>query len=186
MQQEGDVRPVAADQYRQLRRALARNFGPLDGVPAGFDSWLSHAGSLPSALLCAPLFLPPLVEYGGRIYHTFLYFDDDPDGLAHHITEQLQATGGNARQVQALQNHLHLFELFGDNPIDDRGEDADDVVQELALLTEVLAQSWRGWLAVNYPGREFVVETTNPLVDWPDDEDWDIYDLTVTFYEDRP
>lgn len=74
---------------------------------------------------------------------------------------------GDARAVEKLMNHTHLYDVFSGCT-----DEVDDIIFE--QLAEIIALSWRLALKDKFPDSKFSVDVSNS------DQD---YGPTVTFYQ---
>jgi hypothetical protein len=103
----------------------------------------SPAGAVALARLLWPVFV---VEQGCVLIEGHY----TPEGL----TQWLHQTNADIPAVEAVLSHVHLWDLFAQDP-------ADDAVNAVLLdLLQVMAATWRYALAQAFPDRQFVVDAT--------------------------
>ena len=138
---------------RLLRQILRRHFSEVD--PHGsFDEgdFLHARGSARNALLYASLYCPHLVEIDGSVLLGQSLADE---GDIERFRECVERNRGDRESAEGSFNLVEVAYLFGPG-----GRDTSD--EEDRFLAENVALAWRGWLRVNYPGRNFVVEVIDP------------------------
>jgi hypothetical protein len=96
------------------------------------------------------LFWPTFVEFRGCVLLQHRY---EPV----NFERWWEATGGDARQVESVLNHTHIWDLFEGNEVADEAE---------ALFAETLAKTWRAALREQFPKREMTVYVTNSEDDY--------------------
>jgi hypothetical protein len=74
---------------------------------------------------------------------------------SENLTQWLHQTNADVPAVEAALSHVHLWDLFAEDP-DDHAVSAG--LRELAHVT---ASTWRCGLAETFPEREFIVEATD-------------------------
>lgn len=115
------------------------------GGSPGLWDYLSHQGGATLAVAFAALFSPSFIEFRGCIL------------LAEHFSEDnfehwWQRLDGRRGEVEAIVNHLHLWDLFDPEEVPDLA---------LVELAQVLAGCWRAALAAEFPNRAFAVTVTD-------------------------
>jgi hypothetical protein len=137
----------------------AREFDWVDDLtPVG---WLWFAGIPGQAVAYAELFWPEFVEYEGCV----LLAAPDPA----NFREWMASTKGDRRAVEAVLNHQHVTDLFGE-----RG--AAMSREQVVHLGRRLRDMWAAKLAQDFPGRRFVVS-------FPEDGRESLQDYEVSFYQ---
>jgi len=131
-------------------------------VQEGLDvhAYLFDAIHPEDALLLTVLFLPRLICFEGGI------FMDDRFSETSFRT-WLAHCEGDLAAVEAMMNHVHLYDVFGT-----KADGVNEAVFE--RLGQALAFSWRALLAQAFPERHFSVEYSNTEQD---------YGPTVTFFQ---
>ena len=104
------------------------------------------------ALLAASFFWPEFVGVDGLILNT----DHLPDDRKGYVSD-LRAQGWTDSQIEYVVNHVHLLDVFLDDP------DRDAIGSEAYLaLARALAEMWAARLAQAYPGTRFRVGVSDP------------------------
>jgi len=124
--------------------------------------WLSFVGSVGQAIAHADLFWPAFVEHDGCVLKADRL---DPANFSAWMT----STSGNRRAVEAVINHTHVSDLFGE-----RGAEATR--EQVVHLGRVLRDVWAAKLARDFPGRRFEVS-------FPEDGCEAVQDYEVSFYQ---
>jgi hypothetical protein len=88
----------------------------------------------------AALLAPDWVEERGCVMRADAY---EPE----NFETWWRKTDGDRRAVEAVINHVHMYDVI---------EDTSD--SDLRVLAEAVARCWRESLALTFPGREFTVE----------------------------
>lgn len=130
-----------------------------DLTPLG---WLYHTGSVGHAIAYADLFWPAFVEHDGCVL------------LAERLDQAnfrdwMASTKGDRRAVEAVLNHTHITDLFGDGGTQPTRE-------QVMYLGRLLREMWAAKLARDFPDRRFVVS-------FPEDECESLQDYEVSFYQ---
>jgi hypothetical protein len=112
----------------------------------GLWDYLGQEGGATLAVGFAGLFWPSFVEVRGCVLLSERYD-------AATFEEWWAKLDGDVRGIEAVVNHVHLWDLF-----DPEAERVPD--EALVDLAEVLARCWRAALADRYPGRSFDVAVT--------------------------
>ena len=137
----------------------AREFDWVDDLtPVG---WLWFAGTPGQAVAYAELFWPAFVEYDGCV----LLAEPDPA----NFRDWMASTNGDRRAVEAVLNHRHVTDLFGERGA---GMSREQVVH----LGRRLRDMWAAKLARDFPARRFVVS-------FPEDGCESLQDYEVSFYQ---
>lgn len=158
--------------------------GPERELPAFFRQWradwkdeklspshyLDFEGGLRTVLAAAWLFCPETVEYRGCV---FLKERFQRGTIDDWFTE----LGDDLRRIEAVVNHIELWDTFANTPL----SDDDQLGAELPQLARTLAECWQGVLSARHADRKITVEVS--------DEESGSYGPTVTFWttrDDRP
>lgn len=138
----------------------ARDFDWVDDLtPVG---WLWFAGTAGQSVAYAELFWPAFVEHDGCV---LLAGRLDPA----NFRDWMASTKGDRRAVEAVLNHTHITDLFGE-----RGAGA--TWEQVIHLGRLFKEMWAAKLARDFPGRRFVVS-------FPEDECESLADYEVSFYQ---
>ena len=134
----------------QLRKATEWR-ASFQGAPRLLD-YLGEEGGPTLALAFAALFWPTFVEVRGCVLLSDRYED-------RNFEEWWQELAGDCRAIEAVANHLHLWDVFDPD---------DEHVPPEALnhLAEVLGRTWRCALAEQFPDRRFEVEVSDEPYDY--------------------
>ncbi|RUP34638.1 MAG: hypothetical protein EKK45_03010 [Curvibacter sp.] len=143
----------------ELEEWDAHNGGEMD--PEG---WAACMGSYSLACGYASLFWPHFTEAAGVVVR-------GPTDEAY-VLSWLAGDNVNRQQVEATINHLHLLDVQHPGVY----ETVTD--EQLSFLGQTLRATWAAKLAIDFPGRDFVVEYYKGS---PDDRNAHV----VTFYERR-
>ena len=100
-------------------------------------------GSARNALLYAALFVPELIEIDGSVFLN----TGEPD-FAADMKRGVAKWNKPREELEELVSMAEVHYLFTDRRVD---------AEETDLLTEFIAQAWRGQLALQFPGRKFRV-----------------------------
>lgn len=133
-----------ADVHDDLRefREWRSSFEPEPDAHA----YLSQHLDISSAVLFARLLSPELVLVRGCVILKDSY---SPENFEHWW----QTEGGDTVRIEAVINHLHLWDLFEPN--------GDEDERALESLAGFIATSWRRHASGAFPDREFRVEVTD-------------------------
>ena len=115
---------------------------------------------LPEPLRLARIFVPDTVVYADRVYFQPPAADDYADWLAF--------TDGDLTLIQALANHQHLLDLYGDAPV---------TRAQLIEFGYRLQATWQAVMQQRYPERQVVIAFD------PQDED-DMDEIQINLYEE--
>ncbi len=118
------------------------------------DPWsaIHQRGDADLALAFARLFWPVFVERRGCV---LLEHRADDDA----ISQWLDASNGDPQRVEAMLNHVHLWDEIP-------GEGSAGNEEALMTVARVVARCWMAALAERFPGREFLVDVARPDVDY--------------------
>lgn len=116
------------------------------------DPWLpiNQRADAELALSFARFFWPQFVERRGCVVLAHRADDDQ-------IALWLEKTHGDVQQVEAVLNHVHLYDEL-------RDEDSDDSV--LMELGRIMKDCWTAALAKQFPGHAFAVELASAETDY--------------------
>ncbi len=115
---------------------------------------------LPEPLRLAQIFVPDSVVYADRVYFQAPSVDDYADWF--------EFTDGDLTLIQALANHQHLLDLFGEIDV------------SRAALIEFgyrLQTAWQALMQARYPDRQIVIAFD------PQDEDT-LDEIQINLYEE--
>ncbi len=121
-----------------------------------------HAASvlLPEPLRLAQIFVPDSTIYADRVYFHMPSTEDYADWL--------EFTDGDLTLIQALANHQHLLDLFGD---------ATASRADLLAFGYLLQTAWQALMQLRYPDRQIVIAFD------PQDEDT-LDEIQINLYEE--
>ncbi|HEY6020950.1 MAG TPA: hypothetical protein VIY48_13925 [Candidatus Paceibacterota bacterium] len=132
-----------------------------DLTPAG---WIYYAGTPGQAIAYANLFWPKFVEHDGCILRDEA-FDID------NFNTWMQSTNGNRRAVEAVINHVHILDIFGDQA-------ATPTLEQVLCLGQFLRATWEAKLRLEFPSSEITVS-------FPEDPEPDLINYEITFFQNR-
>lgn len=138
--------------------AVAGNSRPLLG-------YIREQVPFPHAFAVARLLWPRFIESRGCVFVKDI-------SSVESLDQWWSELGGDIPAVESMLNHLHLWDLFDDSD-SDVGEGNAVVEASLREFAELIAETWRLALSIEFPGRRFVVETS----DGPNE-----YGPSVTFH----
>lgn len=120
----------------------------------GFSStdFIHCFGRASDALLYSLLYMPELIEVNGSILLAW-NVPDEKEKL--RFVSGLKNTNMARQELESSFNFVEIGYIF-----DATGRDTSD--EEDQILANLLADAWRGYLGVRYPGRTFVVEVLLP------------------------
>lgn len=150
----------------QLLSTLRQHFA----TDTGEDDLEDYVADMPMAniLPCLPILMPPLFEVAGMVFQNLVWYGGTPEEPEAVVQRNLDEQGGDHQMVQRILNEVELGRLFRKPwdpmelegirtplyaPITSRLDSATE-----AFLADCIADSWRGWLLLNYPNRQFTVE----------------------------
>ena len=116
--------------------------------------------ALPEPLRLAQIFVPDTMVYADRVYFQAPSAEDYADWL--------EFTDGDLTLIQALANHQHLLDLFGDVPV---------TRAQLIEFGYHLQSAWQAVIQQRYPERPIVIAFD------PQDED-DMDEIQINLYEE--
>jgi hypothetical protein len=123
---------------------------------------LYHIGSIGQAIAYGDLFWPAFVEHDDCV---LLRERFEPA----NFQTWMASTNGDRRRVEAVLNHMHITDLFGD-----RGERPTH--EQVLYLGRLLRDMWAVKLSHDFPKRSFVVS-------FPEEERESLQDYEVSFYQ---
>ncbi|HSS48774.1 MAG TPA: hypothetical protein VLX28_07500 [Thermoanaerobaculia bacterium] len=124
--------------------------------------WIGCVGSFEHAIGYSFLFWPEFVEFDGCIFFKTGFREENYRGF-------MTQTGGNRRAVEAVMNHCHICDLFGDPEL-------DPTRAQIVFLGRMLKEMWAAKLQRDFPARPVTVT-------FPEDELDNFIDYQVTFYQ---
>ena len=107
-------------------------------------SWASSAGNFSLAVAYASLVWPRFFEVRGMVFRGAVEAID--------VDRWLADLKHDRKAVEATLNHLHILDVQSPG----NWEQVTDA--QLCFIGETLKASWSAKLAVDFPGRDFVVE----------------------------
>jgi len=116
--------------------------------------------ALPEPLRLAQIFVPDTTVYADRVYFQVPSAEDYADWL--------EFTDGDLTLIQALANHQHLLDLFGEAPV---------TRVQLIDFGYRLQAAWQAVIQQRYPERPIVIAFD------PQDED-DMDEIQINLYEE--
>ncbi|MFB6722390.1 hypothetical protein ACFCV3_19595 [Kribbella sp. NPDC056345] len=134
----------------------------LSGLPQ-VDDWVADFGdfgfrtfvlanvSIAEACSVATLLSPDFIEYNGCVVLEFVF---DTGG----IDAWIERFEGDRKAVEGVVNHIHLWDLFKPK------SETESVA--LVQLAQQMAISWKVAAASQFPGRDFVVESSDGSDDY--------------------
>ena len=143
--------PSLLPDYQSWQRAQSGEFTLWNYIDVRTD--------LQVAAAFGKLFWPDFIEHDGYV---LLAEQFDPASVA----QWRQELGDDRAAVERMVNHVHVYDLFNNNPAD------TDKTALAAYLGQVLAQCWHHALHAAFPDKRFTVEYTSE----PDD-----YGPTISF-----
>jgi hypothetical protein len=108
--------------------------------------WVSCVGTFSLAVAYASLLWPQFSEVRGMVFRG--------EAAEPEIDSWLVSTNHDLTAVEATLNHLHILDV--QNP----GIWNEATEAQLRFIGETLKASWAAKLALDFPGRQFVVEFT--------------------------
>ena len=112
-----------------------------NGDVVSLGHWIFAIGSFEHMIAYGELFWPDFVEHDGCILRAG-FSEESYLGF-------LEQTGGDKRAVEAVINHVHIFDLIS------KPEGPSD--EQAAYLGRLLQEMWRAKLEREFPGRAFIV-----------------------------
>jgi hypothetical protein len=131
--------PEEVDYFRLIPELSGWN----NGLGIDVDSWLSCNGSIQLAIAFSRLFWPQFTEHDGCILRA---------GFSPKTYADFLATcEGDRTAVEAVMNHVHVFDLFPNATQMATGE-------QIQFLGRVLREIYSTKLAHDFPLRSFEVQ----------------------------
>ena len=124
--------------------------------------WIFYAGTPGQAIAYAHLFWPRFIEHDGCILR----------GEAFEIGNfeaWMKSTDNNRRSVEAVLNHLHILDIFGEARIAPN-------LEQVLCLGRFLKATWGAKLQNEFPGK-------NITVSFPEDPEPDLVHYEITFFQ---
>lgn len=132
-----------------------------DLTPVG---WVYYAGTPGQAIAYANLFWPKFTEHDGCILR-------DEAFEIENFNTWMQSTAGNRREVEAVINHVHILDIFGN-------EAATPTLQQVLCLGRFLKATWEAKLKLEFPSKDITVS-------FPEDPEPDLINYEITFFQNR-
>lgn len=107
--------------------------------------------SVSEAFSLAEILYPAFVEYEGCVILGFAFDETGVRSWLDHFK-------GNRKSVEAMVNHLHLWDVFA------AGSDVENAA--LSDLASRIGQVWENMARSRFPGREFVAEVSDGSDDY--------------------
>lgn len=136
----------------------------LDGMSIDIDVWLNNVGSFKLAVAFGWLFWPEFIIHDDCVFYKKNFSKDGYQSF-------MKATEGNKQSVEAVMNHLHIYDLF---PVS-KDHPSDDLIRHFGQL---LKEMWSCKLARDFQDRQFVVRF------W-EGENNDLDDPQIFFFQER-
>ena len=134
-----------------LIAALRRKFKAIEGAVAHSpEDFMHEFGDVVSALLYSVLFVPDFIEVEHSVLLTF--------GREDQAQKFVKAKNNTKMTLSALESSFNFVEV----PYLFSNRDSTD--DEDKLLSETIAEAWRGRLKTLYPTRVFVVSPIGPEI----------------------
>src|SRR6266700_2692102 len=132
-----------------LIAALRRKFKAREGAVAHSpENFMYEFGDVVSALLYSALFVPDFLEVDNSVLINFGRADQ-----AHKFVEAKKKSKMTLSALESSFNFVEVPYLFSNR---------DSTDDEDKLLSETIAEAWRGRLKTLYPTRTFVVSPIGP------------------------
>jgi len=150
-----------------LLAALKRCVSPEGLDAARYDEfdYVHLFGRAQQALLLAAIFVPKFIEFQGSVFLA----QAAREGSLGHFQASIASSSMTLEALEASFNRIEVPYLFPTS-----GQDVPD--SEWTVLAELIAQSWRAHLAINYPSRSFMVSVAPAAGE---------EEITVGFFEVR-
>lgn len=130
-----------------------------DLTPIG---WVYYAGTPGQAIAYANLFWPKFVEHEGCVLR-------DEAFEIESFNTWMQSTDGNRREVEAVINHVHILDIFGN-------EAATPTLDQVLCLGRFLKATWEAKLKLEFPGKAVKVS-------FPEEPEPDLINYEITFFQ---
>ena len=137
---------MSTPRHDPMRLPTVRSWVSQHGGQLGVWDYLAMQGGASMVVACSYLFWPLFTEVNGCILLAERY---EPTNLHQWWTR----LSGNVSEVEQVINHVHLWDLFGQ----DADELPDGTLEELA---GVIARCWELALSERYPSRSFEVRVS--------------------------
>lgn len=135
--------------------------GPWQADDMEPQTWVEETGTAALALAYSTILWPDFVENRSGVFLERAYNEA-------YVDAWFDKLGGDVSAVEATVNHLHLSDIF---------ETDSDLEPTIAgALGARMVDVWSAKLAMEFPGRRFVVQCSGP------DETQSIEDCVITFY----
>jgi hypothetical protein len=131
-----------------------------NGEGITLNAWISGVGRFDHALGYATIFWPAFVQYDRCV------FRGNPARATYE--EWMKSATGDCAKVEAMMNHVHLFDLF-------TGCDYTPNRALLLRLGQIMEEMWSCKLARDFPGMRFETRLTSEVEN--------LTDLELTFYQ---
>lgn len=132
--------------------SLLRKYFPSQEDGFSATDFIYSFGRASQAVLYSMLYMPELVEVGGSVLLAWNVPDEE---AKQRFLSGLEKTAMSIEELEASFNFVEIGYLF-----DAAGRDTTD--EEDELLAKLLANAWKGHLALCYPKRVFVIEVLSP------------------------
>jgi len=133
-----------------------------EGRGIDVDSWIGCVGNYEHAIGYGRLFWPKFREHDGGVFFDYRFKVENYDAF-------MKQTAGDRRSVEAVMNHHHILDLFGDPEL-------APTRAQIKYLGRLLREMWAAKLERDFPGRQIVVAFDDA------DKDDDL-DYEVTFFQ---
>lgn len=137
--------------YIELLSAFRTKYKDQDSAGFNYLDFLHAQGSPFNALFYSQLFWPEFVEIDGMVFLQDIIEDSED---RKRLNEALVRYKGDKTKTEQAFNLVELPSLFGKNI-------SETTDEEDAFLAERLTEMWRCKLALDFPNREFLVETVS-------------------------
>lgn len=132
-----------------------------EGRGIDVDGWICGVGSFEHLIGYIELLWPTFVEHDDCVFL---------QGFSEEAYRGFMGqTGGNRRAVEAVMNHVHITDLFG-NPA------LVPTRPQILHIGRKLKDIWACKLRRDFPGRSFAVS-------FPEEPEDDLLDYQVTFFQ---
>lgn len=113
-------------------------------------SFLQANSTIAEAVALTAVFWPAFVEYRGRVFLEMAFEQAVVDDWFTQL--------GDGAAVEAVVNHLHVWDLFGVN-----GEAEEEAA---VFLASTIAETWHAAASKRFPGTSFTVSMSNEAEDY--------------------
>lgn len=149
---------MSEEQDRLVTLLRQRHADVIDGpgwtVPWDLDDFVHNFGNVASALVHSILFVPEFVEVAGHVFLRDLGPGPrDIPALTSQMAAVAAKSSAHLKRIVASYNWVEVPYLF----VDRSGSD-----DEVRLLADRMADSWRVRLQARFPDRQFVIRVMEP------------------------